>query len=180
MALATGWGTLRIPAASAQCHLLWLHCSGFCLCGSGFCSRTSELLTIPSCLDQRLLIGCLSPAAKGRQNKESRNAERTGWRSCPLFLHHACESHELKTALAPGGAGGRQSCRFPQKRQPVSRCHWNQSDVRGLLYARHGRVCAFCGCDLPRNDQATSNIFGRKERWKKIQLTADTGGWPTI
>jgi len=40
--------------------------------------------------------------------------------------------------------------------------HWNASDVRGALYAMHGRVCAYCQGDLPHNDPGDVEHFRPK------------------
>jgi hypothetical protein len=40
--------------------------------------------------------------------------------------------------------------------------HWNNADVRGALYALHGRACAYCGCLLPRNDRGDVEHFRPK------------------
>jgi len=41
--------------------------------------------------------------------------------------------------------------------------HWNNRDVRGALYAMHGRCCAFCQCKLPRNDRGDVEHFRPKK-----------------
>lgn len=41
--------------------------------------------------------------------------------------------------------------------------HWNESDVRGCLYATQGRVCAYCGCYLPRNDRGDVEHYRPKQ-----------------
>ncbi|HEV7518961.1 MAG TPA: hypothetical protein VGR07_21935 [Thermoanaerobaculia bacterium] len=40
--------------------------------------------------------------------------------------------------------------------------HWNEPDVRGALYAYHGRACAYCQCDLPANDRGDVEHFRPK------------------
>jgi uncharacterized protein (TIGR02646 family) len=40
--------------------------------------------------------------------------------------------------------------------------HWNNEDVRGALYAMHGKACAYCGCHLPRNDRGDVEHFRPK------------------
>jgi uncharacterized protein (TIGR02646 family) len=40
--------------------------------------------------------------------------------------------------------------------------HWNEADVRGALYATHGKVCAYCGCKLPGNDRGDVDHFRPK------------------
>lgn len=41
--------------------------------------------------------------------------------------------------------------------------HWNKSDVRGALYAMHGWVCAYCQCELPRNDRGDVEHYRPKK-----------------
>lgn len=43
--------------------------------------------------------------------------------------------------------------------------HWNEPDVRGSLYAMHGRVCAYCQCHLPHNDPGDVEHFRPKSRY---------------
>ena len=45
------------------------------------------------------------------------------------------------------------------------RNHWNEPDVRGPLYAMHGRVCAYCQCHLPHNDPGDVEHFRPKSRY---------------
>jgi uncharacterized protein (TIGR02646 family) len=74
--------------------------------------------------------------------------------------------------LTGSGKGGRQDAlnvrawtadpkapfRFPG--------HWSEPDVRGALLAMHGRVCAYCQCDLPPNDPGDVEHFRPKlEYW---------------
>lgn len=40
--------------------------------------------------------------------------------------------------------------------------HWNEPDVRGALYAMHGRVCAFCLSELRRGDRGDVEHFRPK------------------
>ncbi len=40
--------------------------------------------------------------------------------------------------------------------------HWNHPDVRGALYATHGRVCAFCLSELTRGDRGDVEHFRPK------------------
>lgn len=70
--------------------------------------------------------------------------------------------------LKTDGSGGRQDAsntdlhrRLPaaSKKFPA---HWNQADVRGLLYAMHWRVCAYCGRHLPGNDRGDVEHFRPK------------------
>ncbi len=53
--------------------------------------------------------------------------------------------------------------------------HWNKEDVRGALYAMHGRVCAFCQCSLPRNDRGDVEHFRPKS--KITQAPGHHGYW---
>lgn len=55
--------------------------------------------------------------------------------------------------LADGSAG----LTFPD--------HWNEPDVRGPLYAMHGRVCAYCQCHLPHNDPGDVEHFRPKSQY---------------
>jgi uncharacterized protein (TIGR02646 family) len=86
----------------------------------------------------------------------------------------------LPPTLAANGAGGKRAVKHEADRRvdPTARLtfpdHWNQPDVRGLLYARHGRVCAFCGCDLPRNDRGDVEHFRPKG---KVEDDAAHGGY---
>jgi uncharacterized protein (TIGR02646 family) len=41
--------------------------------------------------------------------------------------------------------------------------HWNQPDVRGVVYGIQGRVCAYCTCELPRNDRGDVDHFRGKK-----------------
>ncbi|MEM8960268.1 MAG: hypothetical protein AAGD38_02210 [Acidobacteriota bacterium] len=43
--------------------------------------------------------------------------------------------------------------------------HWNEPDVRGALYAMHGRSCAYCQCALPRNDRGDVEHFRPKAHY---------------
>jgi hypothetical protein len=60
--------------------------------------------------------------------------------------------------LTAAGKGARQAAKQLDVRAadpgaPLSfPAHWNAPDVRGALFAMHGRVCAYCQCDLPQND----------------------------
>ena len=40
--------------------------------------------------------------------------------------------------------------------------YWNEPDVRGALYAMHGWACAYCQCELPRNDRGDVEHFRPK------------------
>ncbi len=86
----------------------------------------------------------------------------------------------LSPTLTKEGVGGRLAARHVNDRHEDSTArltfpsHWNLPDVRGLLYARHWRVCAFCGCDLPRNDRGDVEHFRPKG---KVEEDADHGGY---
>ena len=86
----------------------------------------------------------------------------------------------MPPTLASNGAGGKRAAKHEADRRadPTTRLtfpdHWNQADVRGLLYARQGRVCAFCGCDLPRNDRGDVEHFRPKGR---VEDDANHGGY---
>src|SRR5215216_234689 len=43
--------------------------------------------------------------------------------------------------------------------------HWNEPDVRGALYAMHGRVCAYCQSNLPQNDAGDVEHFRPKSSY---------------
>lgn len=51
--------------------------------------------------------------------------------------------------------------------------HWNEPDVRGPLYAMHGRVCAYCQCHLPHNDPGDVEHFRPKAHywWLAYEFT---------
>lgn len=48
--------------------------------------------------------------------------------------------------------------------------YWNLPDVRGALYALHGRRCVYCGCNLPRNDRGDVEHFRPKSSVKEDKL----------
>jgi hypothetical protein len=64
------------------------------------------------------------------------------------------------------GAGGIQTeamvAAYPGQRQFQFTEHWNRPDVRGALYAQHGRVCAYCGSGLTRGDRGDVDHFRPK------------------
>jgi len=70
--------------------------------------------------------------------------------------------------LARGGIGTQTALDHRRRRRgaadaPLSFTdHWNRPDVRGLLYAVHGRSCAYCGGLLPRNDRGDVDHFRPK------------------
>jgi uncharacterized protein (TIGR02646 family) len=70
--------------------------------------------------------------------------------------------------LAEGGLGhrrGRQNER-DREQNPVAKISfpdfWNETDVRGALYAMQGTTCAYCGCNLPANDRGDVEHFRPK------------------
>jgi uncharacterized protein (TIGR02646 family) len=75
----------------------------------------------------------------------------------------------MAPTLAPGGRGGKQVARNLTVRSadPTTKLsfpkHWNEADVRGALYASQGKVCAYCGCSLPRNDRGDVDHYRPKE-----------------
>src|SRR4051812_48090884 len=72
--------------------------------------------------------------------------------------------------LAPGGTGRNKAAQNLAARKVDGNAeltfpdHWNESDVRGALYAAQGKVCAYCGCLLPRNDRGDVDHFRPKSR----------------
>jgi uncharacterized protein (TIGR02646 family) len=70
--------------------------------------------------------------------------------------------------LGPEGSGGKLAGKHVQVREqnPAAELkfpeHWNEADVRGALYAMHGRVCVYCQCDLPQNDAGDVEHFRPK------------------
>ncbi len=72
--------------------------------------------------------------------------------------------------LAPGGKGWNQAAQDMTAKEVDANAeltfprHWNESDVRGALYAAQGKVCAYCGCHLPRNDRGDVDHFRPKSR----------------
>ncbi|MCP4686453.1 MAG: hypothetical protein GY859_00280 [Desulfobacterales bacterium] len=74
----------------------------------------------------------------------------------------------LPPTLAPDGPGGRKAAknRTIKAADPGRRLnfpkYWNNPDVRGALYAQHGKVCAYCGRHLPGNDRGDVEHFRPK------------------
>lgn len=73
--------------------------------------------------------------------------------------------------LEPDGLGGRAAARHVERksRDPNGSLgdlpdHWKKPDVRGVLYARQGRVCGYCGRELPDNDPGQVDHFRPKGR----------------
>lgn len=66
------------------------------------------------------------------------------------------------------GAGAKKAAQHIQERadDPGAKldfpAHWNEPDVRGALYAMHGKVCAFCLSELTRNDRGDVEHFRPK------------------
>jgi hypothetical protein len=52
--------------------------------------------------------------------------------------------------------------------------HWNLADVRGALYAMHGKACGYCGRHLPGNDRGDVDHFRPKAR---VEGVPDHGGY---
>lgn len=73
--------------------------------------------------------------------------------------------------LSGGGKGARLASDHATKKQADSSAeltftaHWNEPDVRGPLYAMHGRVCAYCQCHLPHNDPGDVEHFRPKAHY---------------
>lgn len=67
--------------------------------------------------------------------------------------------------LRPKGKGGKQARRqlaayTKDKTTKLTFAkHWNEPDVRGALFAFHGRVCAYCQTQLPHNDKGDVEHF---------------------
>lgn len=66
------------------------------------------------------------------------------------------------------GAGAKKALKHLEDRtdDPTAEldfpAHWNEPDVRGALYAMHGRICAFCLSELPRGDRGDVEHFRPK------------------
>lgn len=75
---------------------------------------------------------------------------------------------QVKLPTLTVGAGANQASRHLNDRltDPAAkltfRAHWNAPDVRGALYAMHGRVCAFCLSELTRGDRGDVEHFRPK------------------
>ena len=50
---------------------------------------------------------------------------------------------------------------------------WNNPDVRGALYAMHGRACAYCQQYLPENDRGDVEHFRPKSIYRWLAYTFD-------
>lgn len=59
------------------------------------------------------------------------------------------------------------------KTQKTFPAHWNRPDVRGALYAMHGRVCAFCLSELPRGDRGDVEHFRPKSLYFWLAYSFD-------
>lgn len=83
--------------------------------------------------------------------------------------------------LRDRGEGGKEAARHRQQKErnpSVSLSfptHWAKPDVRGALYARHGRVWAYCGCYLPRNDKGDVEHF--RPKGKVVEDATHGGYW---
>ena len=79
--------------------------------------------------------------------------------------------------LQPKGKGGRQAGRHvvaygKNKAAKLTFTeHWNEPDVRGALFAFHGRVCAYCQTLLPHNDPGDVEHFRPKSSYWWIAYT---------
>ncbi len=73
--------------------------------------------------------------------------------------------------LQAKGKGGRQASRqaVAYAEGKVAKFtfteHWNEPDVRGALFAFHGRVCAYCQALLPHNDPGDVEHFRPKSSY---------------
>jgi uncharacterized protein (TIGR02646 family) len=73
--------------------------------------------------------------------------------------------------LGPGGKAGQQAARHAALKEIDGEAelqfpeHWNEADVRGVLYAQQGPVCGYCGCHLPRNDRGDVEHFRPKSKY---------------
>ena len=70
--------------------------------------------------------------------------------------------------FGPTGSGGKKRASHIRARtaDPAAELkfpdHWNKPDVRGALRAMQGYACAYCGCDLRRNDPGDVEHFRPK------------------
>lgn len=77
------------------------------------------------------------------------------------------------------GAGARKAARNRAERTANPEAalefpaHWNEADVRGALYAMHGRVCAFCLSELTRSDRGDVEHFRPKSLYFWLAYTFD-------
>lgn len=83
------------------------------------------------------------------------------------------------TLKASGGGGKKAKKHLDEKRTDPGKTlsfpgYWNNSDVRGALYAQHGKVCAYCGCGLPRNDRGDVEHYRPKGN---VREDPDHGGY---
>jgi uncharacterized protein (TIGR02646 family) len=85
----------------------------------------------------------------------------------------------MAPTLVAEGQGGKRAARNLTVRiaDPTTELsfppHWNEADVRGALYASQGKVCAYCGCYLPRNDRGDVDHF----RPKNLRDDPSHGGY---
>lgn len=86
----------------------------------------------------------------------------------------------LVPTLKPDGSGGGKAAEHLQEKRADSgkklqfSAHWNNTDVRGALYAQHGKVCSYCGCHLPRNDRGDVEHYRPKG---KVKEAPEHGGY---
>ncbi len=79
--------------------------------------------------------------------------------------------------LRPGGKGAKQAGRHVEAygkdkaAQLTFAEHWNEADVRGALFAFHGRVCAYCQALLPHNDPGDVEHFRPKSSYWWLAYT---------
>lgn len=66
-------------------------------------------------------------------------------------------ARQAQKLAAAGGPKGKADGKFPD--------YWNEADVRGPLFAMHGRTCAYCDRDLPGNDRGDVEHFRPKSRY---------------
>jgi uncharacterized protein (TIGR02646 family) len=81
------------------------------------------------------------------------------------------QSQIYPPTLQAGNKGGRKRDEHEQAADKKSLDfpdHWNEPDVRGILYSAQGRVCGFCGCQLPRNDRGDVEHFRPKNSTRGI------------
>ena len=100
--------------------------------------------------------------AKKRSSRTSRTTEETG------TMRSIRRARARVPTLAPGGVGWGRAAQDLAARKVDGNVelpfpeHWNESDVRGALYAAQGKVCAYCGSHLPRNDRGDIDHFRPK------------------
>ena len=86
----------------------------------------------------------------------------------------------LPPTLKPAGEGGKQASNNLAAHVAIPpgtksfKDHWNEPDVRGVLYAMQWRVCAYCGRNLPGNDRGDVEHYRPK---KKVTGDIEHGGY---